>query len=322
MSEAPPVFYSISGAPEGARTFWTNTSDGFRLRVAVWGEGTRGTVILFPGRSEFIEKYGRVIARLVARGLSVAAIDWRGQGLSDRYPSNPHLGHVEDFRDYQRDVTAMLSLEAVAELPRPFYLLAHSMGGTIGFRTLLEGSDFSGAILSAPMWHLQMRAATRELTTRMTRLANLVGIGTRLMPGAQSQPTPIAVSFKDNSLTSDPDTYAWCLNQVLKRPELAIGGPSMQWTYAALEEMARLYVAPLPALPVLVFLGGDETVVSSSVIRSQVKKMPNGELVELDQARHEILMERPNTLVSVWSHIDGFFESVPEPRARAITLAR
>ena len=67
----------------------------------------------------------------------------------------------------------------------------------------------------------------------------------------------------------------------------------MQWTYAALEEMARLYVAPLPRLPMLVMLGSDEKVVSTSIIRSQVAKMAEGALLELAGARHEIFMERP-----------------------------
>ena len=74
----------------------------------------------------------------------------------------------------------------------------------------------------------------------------------------------------------------------------------MQWTYAALEEMARLYVAPLPRLPMLVMLGSDETVVSSSIIRSQVAKMAEGALLELPGARHEIFMERPEIQAEVW----------------------
>ena len=143
------------------------------------------------------------------------------------------------------------------------------------------------------MWHLQMRAATRELTSKMTRLANVVGLGGRLMPGTHAQPTALAAAFEGNALTSDRDVFAWCVAQVTAHPELGLGGPSMQWTYAALEEMARLYIAPLPKLPILVFLGSAEQVVSTSVIRSQVAKMATGELVELDGARHEILMETP-----------------------------
>lgn len=310
MSPGAPFFAEVADAPPGAEAWWLAAADGVRLRAVAWRGGDRGTAIVFPGRTEFAEKYGRVAGELVARGLAVLVVDWRGQGLSDRHSRNPMLGHVPDFRDYQRDVAALLALAAELDLPGPRYLVAHSMGGCIGLRTLLERADFCGAIFSAPMWHLQMKAATRELTSKMTQLANVVGLGARLMPGTRPGPTTLAVAFEGNALTSDPEVFAWCVEQVTAHPELALGGPSMQWTYAALEEMARLYVAPLPRVPVLVMLGGDEEVVSPSIIRSQVAQMEAGELLELEGARHEIFMERPEILEQVWRHIDAFLAAV------------
>ena len=75
----------------------------------------------------------------------------------------------------------------------------------------------------------------------------------------------------------------------------------MQWTSAALQEMARLAIAPLPVLPTLVLLGGVETVVSSATIRRQVAQMARGELAEFPAARHEIFMERPEIVAEVWA---------------------
>jgi lysophospholipase len=314
MTEAP--FYAeIASAPDGARAYWLRTSDGLRLRAVVWAGGPRGTAVVFPGRTEFAEKYGRVVGELVARGLSVVVIDWRGQGLSDRHPSAPMRGHVEDFRIYQRDVAAMLDHCGELGLPGPRYLVAHSMGGCIGLRTLLERAEFCGAVFSAPMWHLHMRAATRELTARFTQLANLMGLGSRLMPGTRAQPTALAAPFDGNALTSDRATFDWCVAQINAHPDLALGGPTMQWTRAALEEMARLYIAPLPNLPVLVMLGSEETVVSANVIRTQVGQMAQGALLELPGARHEIFMETPEILAQAWARIDDFLATVPARRA-------
>jgi lysophospholipase len=318
MTEGPaPFFAEVAGAPEGAQAHFLTASDGARLRAVAWTGGERGTAFVFPGRTEYAEKYGRVAGELVARGLAVTIIDWRGQGLSDRHPANPLLGYVEDFRDYQRDVAALMALDERLELPGPRYLFAHSMGGCIGLRTLLERADFCGAVLSAPMWHLQMRSATREFTSRVTQFAQLVGLGGRLMPGSHPQPTALAVAFEGNALTSDPERFAAMARQVTAHPELALGGPSIQWTYAALEEMARLYVAPLPTIPVLVFLGSQEAVVSTSVIRSQVARMARGALVDCPGARHEIFMERPEILAAVWARIDAFLDAVPARRPRA-----
>lgn len=314
MTPQAPFYADVADAPPGAEAHWLSSDDGLRLRAVVWRGGNRGTAVVFPGRTEFAEKYGRVAGALVARGLSVAVIDWRGQGLSDRQPEGNMLGHVDDFRSYQRDVAALLALDGTLDLPGPRYLIGHSMGGCIGLRTLLERADFCGAVFSAPMWHLQMRAATRELTTKMTRLANVIGLGGRLTPGTRAEPTALAADFENNALTSDRATFDWCVAQIERHPDLALGGPSMQWTYAALEEMARLYVAPLPKIPVLVLLGSQESVVSTGVIRSQVAQMAAGELVELEGARHEIFMEQPGILMQVWDRIDGFLASVPARR--------
>jgi lysophospholipase len=156
----------------------------------------------------------------------------------------------------------------------------------------------------------------------MTQIANVMGLGARLTPGTNAQPTTMAISFEGNPLTSNRATFDWMLGQITRHPELGLGGPSMQWTYAALEEMARLYVAPLPKVPVLTLLGSAETVVSTSVIRGQLDKMEAGELVLLENARHEILMEEPATLEKVWRHIDDFLARVPLRRGAEARLSR
>ena len=320
--ESAPFHEAVSDAPAGGRAFWVQTSDGMRVRAVLWSGGSRGTVVVFPGRTEFAEKYGRVVSRLVAEGLSVLVIDWRGQGLSQRYLTNLKLGHVDDFRDYQRDVAAVFADPAVLALPKPWVMLGHSMGGCIGLRTLLERIEFCGAVFSAPMWHLQMRAATRQITTKVTQIANLIGLGGRLTPGSNPGPTALAVAFEGNALTSDPEHYAWFTRQILAHSDLTIGGPSMQWTRAALEEMARLYVAPLPRIPVLALLGTDETVVSATVIRAQIARMERGELMICQNARHEILMERPEIQDAVWARVFSFIDALAEPRAGPVAVSR
>jgi lysophospholipase len=322
MNPAAPLYADVADAPAGGRAFWITTADGQRLRAAAWEGDGRGTAIVFPGRSEYVEKYGRVVGRLVARGLAAVVIDWRGQGLSQRHPTTPQLGHVEDFRRYQDDVAALLAAPEVAALPGPRVLVAHSMGGCIGLRTLLEGAHFAAAVFSAPMWRLQMRAATRELTAKMAHLANVLGLGLRLTPGANPRPTALSVAFEGNALTSDPEHFAWAGRQITLHPDLALGGPNVHWTRAAFEEMARLHLAPLPRLPVLTFLGSDETVVSPGVIRAQTARMAAGRLVTLEGARHEVFMERPRIQERIWDEIDGFLAGLAVPAAPSARISR
>ena len=66
------------------------TSDGRLLRTARWGaRGSRGTVLVAVGRSEFIEEYFAIVERLLARRFDVVVFDWRGQGLSTRECRHP-----------------------------------------------------------------------------------------------------------------------------------------------------------------------------------------------------------------------------------------
>src|SRR6201985_962070 len=58
------------------------TPDGAELRFARWAPpaNRKGTVCVFTGRSEQIEKYFETVRDLRDRGFAVAMIDWRGQG--------------------------------------------------------------------------------------------------------------------------------------------------------------------------------------------------------------------------------------------------
>src|SRR5690606_28253074 len=105
-----PFFAEVADAPAGETCVWLDTSDGVRVRAAFWRGGGKGTVLLFPGRTEYVEEYGPAAAAFAARGYAVATIDWRGQGIADRLRDEPAPGHVGRFRDYQRDVAAFVAV--------------------------------------------------------------------------------------------------------------------------------------------------------------------------------------------------------------------
>lgn len=300
VTDAAPLHDDVADAPAGGRAFWMVASDGFRLRGAFWEGSEAGTVVILPGRTEFIEKYGRVIGRLRDRGFAVAAIDWRGQGLSQRREATPHLGHVDRFLHYQRDLDALLAHPDVAASPGPRRMLAHSMGACIGYRRLAERGDFASAVFTAPMFRLHLQAVARQTTAGARSLA------ARLRGGAA-----LADGFAMNALTSDRSAYDWCAAQVAAHPELGLGAPSLVWVREALLEMERLRAAPPPATPILTLLGSDETVVSPKAIRHMMARLPQGRLVEFPGARHEILVESPAAQAWAWAQIDGFHAAHP-----------
>ena len=107
-----PLFEDVASGPVGGMAHWLTTRDGKRIRVAHWlPEGTaRGTVMLFPGRTEYIEKYGESVKEFTSRQFAGLSIDWRGQGLADRLLPDPRIGHVEQFTDFQHDVRSTLAV--------------------------------------------------------------------------------------------------------------------------------------------------------------------------------------------------------------------
>ena len=95
---AAPFYSDVCPAGENATAYWAHTSDNKRIRLAVWAENAaRGTVLLFPGRTEYVEKYAAYAADLESRGYCTIAADWRGQGLADRLLDDQWSAMSRDF---------------------------------------------------------------------------------------------------------------------------------------------------------------------------------------------------------------------------------
>ncbi len=309
--EPAPFHDAIAEAPPGGTAFWFRAGDGTRLRGGIWPVAdARATVLLLSGRTEYLEKYGPTIAGLVERRLAVATLDWRGQGLSDRPPWQPKMGHVEDFAEYQDDLAALLGLPAVAALPGPRVMLAHSMGGCIGLRALLGGLAPAGAILTAPMWGIAMPPVRQFFARLLFTVGPQIGFGHSFAPGTGPTSYIASEAFAPNMLTSDRATYDRMNAQLAEVPALGLGGPSLAWLRAAHAETAALAAAPMPDVPALAFLGSDETVVDPGAVRRGIARMPRGRLVELDGARHEVLMEAAHYRARFWAEAEAFLTEI------------
>jgi lysophospholipase len=264
-----------------------------RIRVAWWKAGDKGTVVLLPGRTECIEKYGRAAGDLIRRGYSVLTIDWRGQGLADRALADPMMGHVEDFAEYQQDLDAALAAGAEAGLPQPWFLMAHSMGGCIGLRALMRGLPFRAAVFSAPMWGISMAAWLRPVAQVVTAVAAPLGIRGRYAPTTGPETYLLQVPFEGNVLTTDREMWGYMRDQVRAVPGLALGGPSLAWLGAALRECAALSARPAPDLPAICALGTAEKVVDVPPVHLRMAGWARGQLDLYPGAEHEIMMEGP-----------------------------
>jgi lysophospholipase len=312
MTDQAPFFSDVDEGPAGGQAVWCTAADGVRIRVGWWPVASdvtgKGTVLIFPGRTEYIEKYGRDAVDLTAAGYTVLAIDWRGQGLADRTMDNVNIGHVGSFPDYQLDVGAALDVAQTADLPKPWHLLGHSMGGCIGLRALHEGLPVASAIFSAPMWGIQLKAAVRPVAWGIARVGSHLGLGNMMSPGMKEAPYPLEFSFKANKLTSDRDFYDYMRRQLTRHPELSLGGPSLHWLNLALAECRDLMQRAAPDVHALTFLGVDEAIVDSDQIKARMESWPVGELVMLPAGRHEVLMETPAVRQAVFARMIPFLD--------------
>ena len=297
MPEAAPFHRLPDDDSRPARAFFVTADDGVRLRLAVWDAlsgPAAGSILLFPGRTEYIEKYAPIARRLNAAGYAVIAIDWRGQGLSQRLQDDPRPGHIGEFADYQRDVVEIVVAADDLGLPQPWHLLAHSMGGGIGLAALHADLPVASAVFSAPMWGINLHQMPHRVAMAITALARRLGIEGRSTPGTGAGGTYfLDEAFGTNLLTCDVDEWSRLLREAATWPDLTIGGASYRWLGLALAECSRLAALPSPALPMLVSLGSDEKIVSQTAIRDRADRWPGAELLEIKGGRHEVMMCLP-----------------------------
>jgi lysophospholipase len=306
-----PFHDDVAYGPDGGAACWLATSDGKRLRVGFWPVArARGTVLIFPGRTEFIEKYGQTAARLATFGLASIAIDWRGQGLSERLLDSPMIGHVDRFADYQKDVDAMLRAARDLKFPRPYFLVAHSMGGAIGLRAAMEGLPVQAAVFTGPMWGIRISAHLRPVAWLLSHAMPAVGHGSRLPPGTSIENYILNEGFEGNILTRDQRQFEIMQEQLEKHPDLVLGGPSFVWLREALRETRQLRSRPSPNIPCITYLGSNESIVDVNEIHRRMTRWNHGRLEIIENGEHEVLMEGSRITDDVFNQIAAHFMAV------------
>lgn len=302
--ENAPFFADVAHGPDDGAAWWLTTEDGLRVRVGAWArDAKKGTVLLFPGRTEYVEKYGRAAQDFALRGYSTLAVDWRGQGLADRLLDDTMSGHVLKFTDYQHDVAAAVAAAQALNLPRPWHLLGHSMGGCIGLRAIMEGLPVQSCVFSGPMWGIRMASSLRPLAWSLSWSGRQLGMGHVYAPGTSQDNYVLSEPFETNKLTCDRSMYDYMIDQARAYPQLGLGGPSLHWLHEALKETRLLARRPSPDMPCLTILGTDEDIVDVNRIHDRMERWPQGDLELINGGRHEVLMDSAAIRTQVFTRI-------------------
>jgi lysophospholipase len=318
LTGPPPmtlVSIPANPVPEDVVTGTIKTPDGAELRFARWAPpaNRKGTVCVFTGRTEQIEKYFETVRDLRDRGFAVAMIDWRGQGHSSRRLRDPRKGYVRDFADFEVDVETFVQQVMLPDCPPPYFALAHSMGGAVMLRVAHAGKRwFDRMVLSAPMIDLPGRA-TSFPARALLRLLRFAGQGGRYIPGGNDVLTG-SQSFINNPLTSDPVRYARNAAILEEDSTLGLGSPTVAWADAAIKTMHGFRASDYPLQirqPILMLAASSDTVVSTSAIEEFAYHLRAGSHLVIAGSKHEILQEQDRYRAQFWAAFDAFVPGTP-----------
>ena len=247
-----------------------------------------------PGRGDHYEKYLETLEQWHRAGWRVTAMDWRGQAGSGRLGKDAVTGHIEDFSIWVEDL-AYIWRAWVQETPGPHILAAHSMGGHIAMRALVEHRFApDAAVLCAPMLGFQTPPLPLALLHGVAGLMCRIGDPTR--PAWKWSEKPGAVpEGRESLLTHDRDRYMDELWWRDARPELVMGPASWRWVeraYASMRVLEQPGAIEAVTTPVLILSTVNDKLVGHRTNVRAADRLPNGELVKFGlEAHHEILRE-------------------------------
>ena len=296
------------GVQPSLRTGMIKTKDGANLRYATCCDTarTRGTVCLFQGRRAYIERDYEIIEDLRARGFSVATLDWRGQGLSDRLLKDRLKGHIKSYKQYDLDLEAFMRQVVLPDCPPPYYGLAHSMGANVLLRSLQKSTWFEAAVMAAPFLGFSETKLPATISHPVIKLLKAIGLGHLSLPGDF-----LSRKFESNVLTHDRERYEQQAEIIRGNPDLNVGGPTVSWLSASLDshkQLASLKGSDALRVPVLFVAAGDERVVSNEKIHAFSRNVAGTPVVTVENAYHEILLERDDMREQFFAAFDSFMD--------------
>lgn len=295
-----------------------------RIAYGVWPQLEPSPwVIISPGRIESYIKYQEVALQWAAKGYSVALIDHRGQGFSERLTSHHEHGHVDRFVDYEDDFTTWLTHLAPRIDGQPTYLVAHSMGGAIASMYMAQYGrakvpfEFKAAILSAPMMGINTKPWPESLGKAVVRFGakikrSIAPDSAHYFIGMKDyDPLP----FEQNDLTHSQARYTWLTDMYREHPKIRLGGPTWQWLLESLDAMDIMpRIAKKISTPILLLQGTEDAVVMPEAQERFMAQSTQSQskLIKVEGARHEILMETDSVRQVAMQHIESFLASIQD----------
>lgn len=248
------------------------TTDGIALIGHRWlPEGSpRALVCVVHGLGEHGGRYDHVAADLTAAGYAVIAPDHRGHGRSGGL-----RGHVDGFDTFVADLCGFIEAQqSTLDADLPLYLLGHSMGGLITIRTLqtTDTPRVAGAVISNPLLGVAVKVPVIKATAG--RLLS------KLLPKLRL----------DNEIDSSDICRDPAVVTAYDADPLVHSKVSTRWYTSMISALESANSQPgAITTPTLWLLSGADQMCDTSVTRSFVASLPEGQTATLDfpEAFHE-----------------------------------
>ena len=280
--------------------------------IAAWrfdAEQPRGTVVLVHGFTESGMKFSELIHSLLRNGYSALTCDQRGHGQSwrDSDIQDLSLTHVDHFSDYVDDLR-QLCQRVLADMPKPWLLFAHSMGGAVSALYLEKWHDtFSAAVLSSPMIAPNTGGMPIWVTKAMCHCAAFLGWKKRRV--FVSKPFDGPEDFATGCATGR-QRFDWYDRLRVATPTLQNNGPTYGWTLEA-SRVTGAILAPGAveriSCPVALYAAEEDGSVMPEPQKAFIERVKQGSYALVHGSRHEIYRSNDEVLFPWWHQVLGFF---------------
>ncbi len=248
-------------------------------------------IFILPGLSEYAEKYIETITYFNDLNYNVVIIDWAYQGLSNRFDPNRHKRHSDGISADISDLRFLITQKIKSNLPH--YMLAHSMGGNIGMRYVIEHPQtFEAISASAPMLGIKGICECLKITNFLLRI--LSPLKNFYVPGGHDWSERDRKDIINNMFSHDKERKEVHNAWMVVNPQLQVGNPTYQWLKENMNSICTLKnktELEKITVPVLLGLAANDKVVDNKSIINADRHLPNSQILELEGSAHEILME-------------------------------
>ncbi|MBL0388777.1 lysophospholipase [Tumebacillus sp. ITR2] len=235
------------------------------------------TVVLVHGAGEHSGRYGHVLEKLNAHGISVITGDLPGHGRSGGIS-----GHVETFDEYLDAVSEWMRLAEQQSGPQGHVMIVgHSMGGLVTSRYLQERgeqhSTLIGAVLSSPCLKLviEVPAWKKSLANLLNSLAPRLRMASGIKPSDVSRHPTVVSQYGSDPLMGTKVSVRW-----------------FHELNAAMEQAVTK--ADSISIPLLVMQAGQDRLVDANIAPVFYNKLPAHDLnkfVPYHNLYHELFNE-------------------------------